>query len=207
MQFLDACSDREPGLFFGFYESPARLLANSRSLGLSLPAHVAAGSLEFSWHPVAENILDELGHGLVELVQARGVRRLVVDGLAGFFAAATQAERMERFLACLCNELRRLGATTLFTVETRDVTGITASTQFTAVSGIFDNVLYTRAASAQPASGPTLSIVKMRGGAFDRSIRALRVGAPGVALEDEPAPPTSAGETIDLDAGIAGAPK
>ena len=184
LQFLELCSAQEPGLFFGFYESPARLLQNSRSLGLQLPGYVADGTLEMVWHPISEHILDELGHQLVGAVRERGGRRLVVDGLAGFFAAATEPERMERFLACLCNELRRQGVTSLFTLETRDITGITSSTQFRAVSALFDNVLFVQNVWEGSTPVRVLSIAKMRGRGFDRNARELRVGAGGVAVAE-----------------------
>lgn len=197
LQFLELCSVEEPGLFFGFYESPTRLLANASSLGFHLSARVADGSLEFAWHPIAENILDQLGHALIEAVRARGVKRLVVDGLAGFFAAATEPERMERFLACLSNELRRLGATALYTFETRDVTGITSSPQFTAVSGLFDNELFVRTARMDPLPSRRLSILKMRGCAFDGTVRELRVGSSGVVVGGQPAGAQGAVSRVD----------
>lgn len=185
LQFLNLCSIEEPGLFFGFYESPVRLLANARSLGFQLSERITDGSLEFAWYPIAENVLDELGHALIDAVRARGVRRLVVDGLAGFFAAATKPERMERFLACMSNELRRLGATAIYTFETRDLTGITSSPQFTAVSGLFDNLLFMRTAETQALTSRRLSILKMRGCAFDETVHEFRIGSSGVVVEDE----------------------
>jgi circadian clock protein KaiC len=195
MQFLNHCGPQEPGLFFGFYESPARLLANARSLGLGLSERVADGSLQFAWYPVGENVLDELGHALIEAVQVRGIKRLVVDGLAGFFSAATHPERMERFLACLSNELRRLGATTVCTFETRDITGIAASPQLSAVSGLFDNEIYVRTVETGNLPSRRLSIMKMRGQGFDPGARVFRIGASGVVLEEEScrAPGTAAG--------------
>lgn len=185
LHFLNRCSREQPGLFFGFYESPVRLLTNGRSLGFQLSERVADGSLEFAWYPIAENILDELGHALIHAVRARGVKRLVIDGLAGFFSAATHPERMERFLSCLSNELRRLDATAVWTFEARDITGIAASPRLNAVSGLFDNEILVHTVETGNLRSRRLSILKMRGCGFDPGARAFRIGASGVALEEE----------------------
>jgi circadian clock protein KaiC len=49
--FLAQSSKAEPGLHFGFYESPDRLVANARLIGIDLKSKVAAGHLELMWRP------------------------------------------------------------------------------------------------------------------------------------------------------------
>ena len=75
------------------------------------------------WRPLNENILDSLGHELLEAVRRRGVRRLVIDALGGFERAAVQKERLVEFFATLTNELRALGVTAIATWEMRDLFG------------------------------------------------------------------------------------
>jgi circadian clock protein KaiC len=84
-----------------------------------------------------------VAHRLLDEVQARGVKRLVIDGLSGFFESAVHPERSNRFFSCLANELRRRGVTVVMTLETRDVVGSTVSTPY-GVSGFVDNLLFMR---------------------------------------------------------------
>ena len=75
------------------------------------------------WHPVGEQILDELAHRLLNAVRQRGVKRLVIDGLSGFQQAALEPERIVRFWSALSNELRAQGVTTLHTLELQELPG------------------------------------------------------------------------------------
>src|SRR5690606_18215040 len=72
LQFLAQASAREPGLFMGFYEPPARLISKAKSIGQDLQTPIKKGTVEILWRPQGENLLDELGHRLLQAVQARG---------------------------------------------------------------------------------------------------------------------------------------
>jgi circadian clock protein KaiC len=166
LQFLSASSPDEPGLYFGFFESPARTLAKGRALGLPLERLQSAGALTLAWHPQAEHLLDELAHRLLEMAQSLRIKRLVIDGLAGFFESAVYPERSTRFFSCLANELRRLGATVLMTAETREEMGSSVSTPL-GISGFVDNQIVMRLTNGQGQARRLLSIAKMRDSDFD----------------------------------------
>ena len=72
---------------------------------------------------MGEHILDELAHRLLDAVQRRGVKRLVIDGLQSFEQATFEPERIVRFWSALSNELRALGVTTLHTLELPELLG------------------------------------------------------------------------------------
>ncbi len=194
LHFLSCCTPQEPGLHFGFFESPARTLAKGRALGLPLDALERDGSLLFDWHSQGEHLIDELAHRLLETVQRRGVRRLVIDGLCGFFQSAVYPERATRFFSCLANELRGLGVTVLMTVEAREVMG-------TGVSGFVDNEIFLRFAEHGGVAKRLLSIVKMRDSDFNPAVlevkltnRGLALGASrGVPVDGKPATAPPAG--------------
>src|SRR5690606_29574309 len=67
--FLQRSSKAEPGLYFGFYEYPERLIANAERIGIDLKSRAAAGHLEILWRPPIERILDSLGNELIEAVR------------------------------------------------------------------------------------------------------------------------------------------
>ena len=51
----------EPGLHFGFYESPKRIINKARSIGIALDELIQTGALEIIWQPPTENHLDAIG--------------------------------------------------------------------------------------------------------------------------------------------------
>lgn len=181
LHFLSRCSDAEPGLMFSFFESPDRLRAKARGFGLDLEGLESSGALEFLWHPQGEHLLDELGHRLLSEVARRRVRRLVIDGLSGFFEAVTHPERMNRFFSCLVNELRDQGVTVLMMLETRDVVSSTVPTPY-GVSGFVDNLLFIRFVEVDGHVKRLLSITKMRDSSFDNRMHAVEIGREGLRV-------------------------
>ena len=84
----------------------------------------AGDAVSLLWRPQTEAILDEVATEMLTAIRARGVKRLVIDGIDGFSKLTDEKSRVGSFLSALCNELRALGVTTLATAET-DHAGIT----------------------------------------------------------------------------------
>lgn len=182
--FLQQSSKAEPGLHFGFYESPERLIANARLIGIDLKPRLAAGHLEILWRPTIERILDSLGNELIEAVRRRKVRRLFIDGWGGFSAAAESHERLGPFFAAIANELRSLGVTTICAVETPILIGTDLKLPTESISAISENMILLRFAEYQGQLRRLISIMKIRGGGFDPTLREFEIGARGVHLAD-----------------------
>ena len=181
LHFLSRCTPQEPGLLFGFFESPGRLRAKAKSFGMDLQALEASGALSILWHAQSEHMIDELGHRLLEAVARRGVKRLVIDGLSAFFEAAVYPERVTRFFSCLVNELRRRGVTVMLTLETRDAVGSVVSLQF-GVSGFVDNVFFIRYVQDDGVAKRLLTILKMRDTDFDPGMHQLVINSTGISI-------------------------
>lgn len=182
--FLQKSSQAEPGLHFGFYESPQRLVANAQLLGIDLQSLVAAGHLEVIWRPTIERILDSLGNELIDAVRRRKVRRLFIDGWGGFAAAAEAKERLGPFFAAICNELRSLNVTTICAVETESLLGPEMRLPIEGISAITENMIMLRFAEYQGQLRRLISIMKIRGGGFDHSLREFEIGRQGLRLLD-----------------------
>jgi circadian clock protein KaiC len=181
LHFLSACTPEQPGLLFGFFESPARVHAKARALGLDFAGLARAGALHLVWHAQGEHVLDELAHRLLAEVDARGIRRLVIDGLSGFFESAVTPERTGRFFSCLANELRRRGVTALMTLETIDAVGSAVATPF-GVSGFVDNLVFLRFAEARGEIKRLLSLTKMRDSHASNGVHELLIEATGMRI-------------------------
>jgi circadian clock protein KaiC len=184
LQFLSASSTREPGLLFGLYETPARLLINATSLGLSLPELVRRGEVEILWQPPTEELLDALGERLLDAVKRRNVRRVVVDGLSGMQQTAIYPERMIRFFTALANELRALGATTLYTSETHHILSDDVRAPLIGLSSIVENLIVLRFIELRSQVYRVLSIFKARGTAYDTSFREFTISERGIQIAD-----------------------
>lgn len=181
LHFLSGSTPQEPGMLFGFFESPARVRAKGRAFGLKFDELEAAGALKLLWHAQGEHVLDELGHRLLSEVEAAGIKRLVIDGLSGFFESAVFPERTNRFFSCLVNELRRRGVTVIMTLETRDVVSSSVYSPY-GVSGFVDNLMFLRFVENRGQVKRLISVTKMRDSDFDVGLHAVEIGARGMRI-------------------------
>lgn len=175
LHFLDQSSAAEPGLHFGFYETPPRILFKGARLGLGLAEKQESGHLELLWHPTTERILDVLGHRLLSAVRARGVKRLFMDGIDGLIKAAADPDRIPHFLAALTNELRVLGVTTIFTIELQELFAERITLPIRGFSALIENALLLRLTESEGQLLRTLTVIKLRDSDYDGTIRTLRI--------------------------------
>jgi RecA-superfamily ATPases implicated in signal transduction len=188
LSFLAKASKDEPALYFGFYETPARLRAKARALGVDIEQHLDAGDLEIVWKPMTENLLDKLGHQLLQAVGRRNVKRLFIDGLGGLQRSAVHQPRMTEFFSALTNELRALGVTTIATWELRDLFGPTLTAPGSELSSLIDNLIMLRHIEAESRYTKALSVLKVRDSSFDPAIHEVSFGNSGIRI-DVPLPP------------------
>ncbi len=181
-QFLARSTADEPGLMFTFYETPERLIDKARAIGHDITGLLDDGRLQILWHSQGEHLIDELAHELLQAVEARGVRRLVIDGLGALLEAVPDAERLSRFLSCLMNELRARGVATLITVETREIIGSAVRMPIDGMSAIVDNVVYLRFVERDARLSRLLSIIKMRNSDYDPFVREVAITDTGMVV-------------------------
>jgi circadian clock protein KaiC len=182
LHFLSVSSATEPGLWFGFFETPQRLSLKARHLGLPVAEAVDRGDVELLWQPQRENVLDELAHRLLEAVRRRGVKRLFIDGLGGFLESATSPQRISRFFSCLTNELRALGATTIFTMEVPEIIGPVVKVPATGLSATLENLIFLRFVERASSLHRLLSVHKVRDSGHDPCLREFFISDRGVRV-------------------------
>ncbi len=181
LTFLTGARDKEPGLYFGFFETRDELIRKADGTASDLGRRAKAGLVEIRWQPPIHGTADALAEDLVARIKARGVKRLFVDGLAGFRNALVYPEREQQFFGALFNELRALGVTTVLAEETRDLFGaeIKASSDLVAM---LDNVVFLRHVELRAQLRRLVSVVKMREGTSDPSLREFSIGAHGIEV-------------------------
>jgi circadian clock protein KaiC len=183
LQFLAASSASEPGLLFGCYEPPERLLLKAETMGLDLATAEQRGDVELLWYPTGEHILDELAHRLLDAVRRRGVKRLVIDGISGFQQAALEPERIVRFWSTLCAELRALDVTTLHTMELPEFMGPELRLPVGGISPLAETLLLMRYVEIQSRLFRLISLFKVREGTFDPTIRKFAITDSGIVID------------------------
>lgn len=175
LNFVRLATPDEPALHFGFYETPARLASKARALGIDMEALVESGALTVLWNPLTENVIDSLAYQLLDAVQARGVRRLVIDGLAGFERATVDPQRFTEFLAALTNQLRVMDVTLICTWETKDPSISSHSAVIPEALSLFDNVIGMQLEETEDALYQGIKVIKVRDSAFAPSITKLTI--------------------------------
>jgi circadian clock protein KaiC len=141
------------------------------------------------WRPQTEAILDEVATEMLSAIKARGVKRLVIDGIDGFSKLTDEKNRIGSFLSALCNELRALGVTTLATAET-DHAGITpgqplAGVNQTGLSAVAENIIALHLAALRSETYRLMTVLKARDRRTDMRMRRFDIAESGIVLEGD----------------------
>lgn len=180
--FLAASTPQEPGLHFGFYETPARLRVKAAALGYDFASLERSGALQLSWQPTTEGLLDEVGARLLAQVQALGAKRVFIDSLGAFSRLAADPTRVNSFFRALTGELRGRDVSVLLTWEMRDLFGSEITAPAPDLSSIVDNLMLTRFVELDATLRRMLSVLKVRDSHHDAALHELCLGPEGMTL-------------------------
>ncbi len=186
LQFLCGCGDAEPGLLFGFYETPARLLAKSDQVCKPLVNLIRTGAVEVLWQPSAKDSLDSYGERLLSAVRRRGARRLVIDGLGALHRAAESSEREATFLSALMHELRAQGVTTVSTLEVGNIIGPHIKAPIGDLASLAENLVLLRYVELRARLHRLISILKVRDSNFDPLMHEFVLTDRGLVIDGSP---------------------
>ncbi|MFC4277945.1 ATPase domain-containing protein [Achromobacter aloeverae] len=181
LQFLSVATPEEPALHFGFFEDSQALIAKASAIKLSLPT-ADSGALQIHCNLSGENLLDKLGHELLDLVEKNRTRRVFIDGLNGFALAAVDKQRLIPFVAALAARLRRLNVTVLVTWEVQGSLDASARALPLEFSGIFDNLVLVRQWEQHHDLHRSIAIQKMRDSTFNAEAHALLFSDAGIGI-------------------------
>lgn len=183
LQFLAQSSAEEPGLLFGFYETPARVRAKVNAICAPMLPQIEANHVEILWQAPTDQFLDELADRMLRNIRQRKVKRLLIDGLGGF-KNALRSRPIEPFFSALVHELRAQGVTTICTAEVMEIVGPTITVPLQGLSDVTDNHILLRFIESGASLYRLMSILKVRDSAFDSNLRELRFVAGGLELAE-----------------------
>ena len=184
LQFLARSSEAEPGLMFGFYETPTRLDAKINAVCEPLRGLIDSGTVAIQWQTPTDDLLDAYGERLLRAVHRQNARRVFIDGLGAFQSAAgAEPNRIGKFLTALMNEMRVLGVTTLYTLEVPDIAGPTVRTPVGDLSSLAKNLILLRFVELRSRLYRLISILKVRDSQFDPALYEYRTSSQGLVIE------------------------
>jgi circadian clock protein KaiC len=183
---LQGAREGQPGTYFGFYETPPRLIEKAAGVGMAdLQKYVDSGLIELQWQPPLEHNLDALAERLLERLHERKAKRLrlFIDSVAGFRSAAVYPQRMGRFFSALSHQLRMMDVTTLYSEET-PLLSPGVDTPHPEESAYVENILLLRNVELRSQLYRLISILKMRESLYDSGIREFSISEKGISVED-----------------------
>jgi circadian clock protein KaiC len=184
LQFLSRCTQAEPGLLFGFHETPTRLSAKVDQVCTALRGPLDSGIVEIHWQPPTDDLLDAYGERLLKAVQQRKVKRLFIDGIGALQAAAgAEPDRIGKYLTALMNEMRVLGVTTLYTLEIPDIIGPSIKSPIGDLSSLAENLILLRFVEAQSRLYRLVSLLKARDSNFDPMLHEFETSDHGLVID------------------------
>lgn len=171
--YVHSAAERNEGAaIFSFDETAATYLKRTKSLGIDLEGHIAAGRVHLQQVDPAEMSAGEFVTQIRDYVEKSDTRVIVVDSLNGFINAMPGEAYLILQLHELFSYLNQHGVTTLCTLAQAGLVGKMESP--VDLSYLADSVLMFRYYEACGEVRQALSVLKKRTGAHERTIRELR---------------------------------
>ena len=178
LQFLSGASESEPALLFGLDDSGEMAERIGATFGIDIAGLRQRGILHMAGQPRFGESLDEVGYRLLTAARESGARRVFIDGLASVVSMPAYEERGAAFFASLFRELRRLSATTLFSVRVSSEGA--ALPPGREVSPLADNSVTLAVQVRRGATVRSISISKVQASSHDLTTRALDLTSSGI---------------------------
>ena len=182
---VEGAKQGQHGMYFGFYEPPPRLCEKASQVGIELDKYMKKGLIDIVWQPPLEHLMDSLAEQLLERIREKPNprRRLFVDGIEGFRAAAVYHDRIPRFLSAITNQLRMLDVTTVVSEEL-ELFKPEVSMPNPELANVVETVILLRYVELRSQLYRLLSIMKMRESRYETSIREFRITDKGVVVAE-----------------------
>jgi len=186
-QYAMAAARRgERAVIFSFDESLHTALRRAEALGMDLAEHVQAGRIRIEQVDPGQLSPGEFAGRVRRAVEGnnhRAAKVLVIDSLNGYLNAMPA----ERFLLIQLHELLsylgQQGVTTLLVVSQHGLVGTAGETPVD-TTYLADNTILLRFFEAAGEVKRAISVIKMRSGKHETTIRELRVEPGGIVISE-----------------------
>jgi circadian clock protein KaiC len=170
----------EPSLLVTFEENPVQLARVMGHFGWEPASLVGPGKLDIFYASPVELQIDTVVRELFGRIEERGVRRVVIDGVADLASTADDPVRVRDYLFALTQHFAARNVTSMLTVETSASTarGLTRH----GISYVGDNLLLLEMHLGEELTR-TIRVLKTRGSAHDGRRRPLAIEAEGIVVK------------------------
>jgi circadian clock protein KaiC len=169
----------EPGVIATLQENPIQLQRVASGFGWSLDDK----GVTVMYRSPNDVYIDEWVYELLELVQATGAKRVLIDGLNDLHYAATDPVRFREIIYSLTQRLSRAGISSIMTSEVGDLFQVGRLAEY-GISHLSDNVILVQYVRAESRRVRAMTVVKSRGSAHDPEIREFEITSDGIVLGD-----------------------
>ena len=174
--------EKEPSLFYGFHETPDRLLMKADAIGLPLRRMVKEKTIHLEWQAPAELLSDEVAERILRIVDERGIKRLVLDAYNQFSQGAVVGGRATEFFGAFCTMLRQRGVALVLSQDMTRIAGDSFDLPLGEVSQMVDNIIHVRSTEIHAQFRRLIAILKVREQDYDRSIREFSLDEKGIRV-------------------------
>ncbi len=169
----------EPGVIATLQENPIQLQRMAGGFGWSLDNERIA----VMYRSPNDVYIDEWVYELLDLVEATGAKRVLIDSLSDLQYAATDSLRFREFIYSLTQRLSRAGISPIMTSEVPDLFHVDRLAEY-GISHLSDNVVLLQYLRARSRLLRTVTVVKSRASAHDPEIREFNITSGGIVLGD-----------------------
>ncbi len=170
LQFLSKCSEAEPGLLFGFYETPARIMVKADGVCRPLRGLIEAARWRCSGSRRPTACSTPMASACSTRSAAGACGGCSSTAWAPSATPRASPRASSHFLTALTNELRVLGVTTAYTMEVADIIGPTIRAPISDLSSVAENLILLRFIELRSRLYRLISILKVRDSDFDPSL-------------------------------------
>lgn len=169
----------EPGVIATLQENPTQLQRMASGFDWSLDDERVA----VMYRSPNDVYIDEWVYELLDLVEAIGAKRVLIDSLSDLHYAATDPVRFREFIYSLTQRLSRAGISPIMTSEVPDLFHVGRLAEY-GISHLSDNVVLLEYLRADSRLLRTVTVVKSRASAHDPEIREFEITPDGIVLGD-----------------------
>ena len=182
LQFIAEGAERdEPGLYIALEEGPGQLLRTAEGLGLPLQDATDKGLVEILYLSREHTRASQFLAILDDRIRSQNTRRLVLDSVSHMARSGAPLEDLRQLLQALVVRFKSLGVTAMLTLASDSMYSHDTGAE-SGCSALADNLLMLRYAQVPGELRPTLSVVKTRGSAHDRSTYYFTITKGGIRI-------------------------
>lgn len=174
---MEGANKGETGLYVGFSESQEHLISKAAIFNMNMQQAVNKGQLELLTLSPVELEPDWVVTQIRDIVENKGIKRLVLEGISDLERACRLEGRSHSFMAALETYFKSRDVTVVYTCETTTIVGTELDLTDTPFIKMAENIILLKQVEYKTKLHRIISILKMRDSNYDHTIREFTIQA------------------------------